>query len=77
LAIVAYNAPVTTEDVARLRGKPSGHVLLQLVRRQLLRVERDATLPRRVRYSTTPRFLQLFGLESLDELPQSQDLEQG
>jgi segregation and condensation protein B len=77
LAIVAYNAPVTTEDVGRLRGKPSGHVLLQLVRRQLLRVERDATLPRRVRYSTTPRFLQLFGLESLDELPQSQDLEQG
>jgi segregation and condensation protein B len=75
LAIVAYNAPVTADDIARLRGKPSGHVLLQLVRRQLLRIEREAGPPRRVKYFTTPRFLQLFRLESLAELPQSHDLE--
>jgi chromosome segregation and condensation protein ScpB len=47
-----------------------------LVRRQLLAVERESGRPRRVRYRTTPRFLELFGLSNLDELPRSQDLEQ-
>ncbi len=75
LAAVAYNQPISSEDVARLRGTASGHVLTQLVRRQLLRLERTEARPRRLVYSTTDKFLQLFGLESLAELPRSQDLE--
>jgi segregation and condensation protein B len=76
LAIVAYHAPISAEEVNRLRGKPSGSILLQLVRRQLLRVERDSQKPRQMRYNPTPRFLALFGLTSLDELPRSKELEQ-
>jgi segregation and condensation protein B len=76
LAIVAYHEPITADEISRLRGKPGGHVLLGLVRRQLLRLERDGEKPRRVRYFTTPRFLELFGLTSLADLPQSRDLEQ-
>jgi segregation and condensation protein B len=75
LAIVAYRQPLSSDEVGRLRGTPSGHVLAQLVRRQLLRIERDADKPRKPQYYTTDRFLELFGLESLEELPQAEDVE--
>jgi len=73
LALVAYHEPLTRDEVGRLRNTPSGAVLSQLVRRQLLRQERSEAAPRVVRYRTTQRFLDLFGLESLADLPQSQD----
>ncbi len=75
LAAVAYNEPVTGDEVARLRGAASGHVLAQLVRRQLLRVDRSQSKPRRTMYYTTERFLDLFGLESLADLPRSGELQ--
>ena len=74
LAIVAYRQPLTAEEVAHLRGLKSGHLLAQLVRRQLLRVERRPG-QRGGHYYTTDRFLRLFGLESLQDLPQAEDLE--
>ncbi len=73
LAIVAYQQGLTRESVDRLRGRPSGALLSQLVRRQLLRVERPEKKPRTPRYFTTNRFLELFGLASLDELPRHPD----
>lgn len=75
LSIVAYNGPQTAETIGRLRGRPSGPILSQLVRRQLLRVERDAGPPRVARYQTTQRFLDLFGIASLSDLPRSEDLD--
>ena len=75
LAIVAYRQPVRAEEVNELRGTPSGPILVQLVRRQLLRMERPDPGPRIPQYSTTERFLRLFGLESLDDLPPSEDLD--
>ena len=71
LAIVAYRQPLTREDVDALRGRPSGALLAQLVRRQLLRVERSHDQPRTPRFCTTDRFLQLFGLHGLGDLPQT------
>lgn len=73
LALVAYQQPVTGETIARARGKPSNHVLAQLVRRGLLRVERREPKRRTPHYCTTDRFLQLFNLESLDDLPHGED----
>jgi segregation and condensation protein B len=75
LSIIAYGGPQTAEDVARQRGTPSGAILSQLVRRQLLAIERPESSPRRAHYRTTQRFLDLFGLASLDDLPRSQDLD--
>jgi segregation and condensation protein B len=75
LAIIAYNQPVTAEQIDRLRGKPSGQILSQLVRRDLLRIERPAEKKAKPTYSTTSRFLDLFGLDGLQELPRSQELE--
>lgn len=76
LAIVAYQQPLPAEEISRLRGKPTAHVLSQLVHRGLLRIERVQVEKRRVaRYRTTERFLELFGLSSLEDLPQSEDLQ--
>lgn len=75
LAIIAYRQPISAEDVSKLRGFPSGHLLTQLVRRRLLEVQRSPESPRTPVYSTTARFLQLFGLEDLGDLPQSEDLD--
>lgn len=75
LSLIAYNGPQTADELARLRGRPSGAVLSQLVRRQLVRVERDPENRRLTRYHTTPRFLTLLGIASLDDLPRSHDIE--
>ncbi len=75
LAIVAYRQPITADEVNRLRGVPSGAVLSHLVRRRLLRLERPAHAPRKAFYRTTERFLALFGLKSLADLPQSEEAE--
>ncbi len=73
LALVAYRQPITGKSVSELRGHPSSTVLAQLVRRQLLRIDRPEGKPRTPLYHTTDRFLQLFGLDRLDDLPRSQD----
>ncbi|OHB68768.1 MAG: hypothetical protein A2V70_01890 [Planctomycetes bacterium RBG_13_63_9] len=75
LAVVAYQQPLTSEQIGQLRGKPSSHVLSQLVRRGLLRIERRDPKRRTASYFTTDRFLELFGMESLDDLPQSEELD--
>jgi len=73
LAIVAYRQPVTAEQVSQLRTRPAGPVLAQLVRRRLLRVDRSQENPRIAHYYTTDRFLDLFSLDSLGDLPRSDD----
>jgi segregation and condensation protein B len=76
LAVVAYRQPLTAEQIGQMRDKPSGHVLSQLVRRGLLRIERMKTKRRTAQYYTTDRFLKLFNLESLDDFPRSEGLDQ-
>jgi segregation and condensation protein B len=73
LSVLAYNQPATVERLNELRGLPSGAALAILVRRRLVRVDRPADGP--PQYSTTDRFLRLFGLESLDALPRAEELE--
>ena len=74
LAIVAYQQPISAAAINKLRGKPTNHLLTQLVRRGLLRVERHEG-GKAQSYFTTDRFLELFGLQSLGDLPQSEELD--
>lgn len=74
LAAVAYHQPISGDRVSELRGSPSGAILSQLVRRELLEIRRDPG-ERKQRYATTARFLEFFGLTSLDDLPRGQDVE--
>ncbi|MBI2804769.1 MAG: SMC-Scp complex subunit ScpB [Planctomycetes bacterium] len=77
LALVAYRQPIVKGDVDAMRGADSGSLLRQLVRRGLIHI-----LPihggsaRDVAYGTTGRFLEMFGLQSLDDLPRTHDLQQ-
>ena len=76
LALVAYRQPATKQEIDGLRGSDSGALLRQLVRRGLVAVvHRGDSAQREVTYGTTPRFLELFRLRSLDDLPQTQDLQ--
>ncbi len=73
LSLVAYQPGITAQKVQDQRGRESGPLLNQLVRRQLLRMERvkppegGRAIPH---YHPTERFLVLFGLETLEDLPQ-------
>ena len=76
LALVAYRQPATKMEIDSLRGAESAALLRQLVRRSLIQiVYRAEAEHREVSYGTTQRFLELFGLQSLDDLPKTQELE--
>lgn len=74
LALVAYRQPITPEEIEELGKSKPGPLLRQLLRRELISLERDTENRKRVTYSTTKRFLSLFGLGSLEELPQADEL---
>lgn len=75
LAIVAYRQPVTRADVEAIRGVGSNDVLERLLERGLIRLAgRDDSLGRPTLYETTKKFLQLFGLKSLRDLPPAEGL---
>ncbi len=74
LALTAYRQPVGKEEIDSLRGAESGAALRQLVRLGLVAVQRGDAAQPEAAYRTTPRFLSVFGLRSLDDLPRTQDL---
>lgn len=76
LSLVAYQPGITREQLDEQRGQPSGNVLNQLVRRELLEIRREAGENKTcVCYYPTARLLRLAGLESLDDLPQAEELD--
>jgi segregation and condensation protein B len=75
LAIVAYRQPVTRSQIEAIRGVHSGGVLRTLVRRGLLEeIGRGETVGRPILYGVSFDFLQQFGLTSVQDLPQWEDL---
>lgn len=74
LALVAYRQPITQEEIITLGKSNPGGVLRQLLRRQIIELHRDEEDRKRVTYSTTQRFLSVFGIGSIDELPQADEL---
>lgn len=75
LAVIAYRQPVPRADIEAIRGVNCGEILRQLMERELVRIGgRSDELGRPYLYATTKRFLQVFGLVSLDELPRAEAL---
>jgi segregation and condensation protein B len=75
LAVVAYRQPVLRAEVEAIRGVQSGDILRQLMERDLVRISgRAEELGRPLTYGTTKRFLQVFGLRHLNELPRAEIL---
>ncbi|MBE6138451.1 MAG: SMC-Scp complex subunit ScpB [Firmicutes bacterium] len=70
LAIIAYNEPITRIQIDEIRGVNSSYALRRLVLKELVIESGRSELPGRpILYSTTSKFLDYFGLSSLEELP--------
>lgn len=71
LAIVAYKQPVVKIEIDQIRGVESGHLLRALMEKGLVNFEGKAeNLPGKpMQYGTTRKFLEIFGLRNLKELP--------
>src|SRR6202011_3083185 len=75
LAIIAYRQPITRADVEAVRGVNIDGVLQTLMERGLVKIAGRAEIPGRpLLYETTQFFLDHFGLRSLDELPNVEEL---
>jgi segregation and condensation protein B len=70
LAIVAYRQPIMRADIEAIRGVQCGDTLRLLMEKILVKIAgRHDSLGRPVLYGTTKKFLQVFGLKSLKDLP--------
>ena len=70
LAVAAYRQPVLRAEIEAVRGVQCGELLKVLMERDLLRiVGRSEELGRPYLYGTTRKFLQVFGLQRLEQLP--------
>ena len=78
LAIVAYKQPCTRADVEAIRGVAAGDLLNRLRENNLVKITgRAEDLGRPMLYGTTKHFLEVFGLASLEDLPQVEALQSG
>ena len=73
LAVVAYLGPVSRPEIARIRGVAADSAVAGLVDRGLI-AEAGREQGGAIRYSTTPLFERVFGLQGLGELPRLDDL---
>ncbi|MFQ5951920.1 MAG: SMC-Scp complex subunit ScpB [Candidatus Omnitrophota bacterium] len=74
LAIVAYKQPITRAEIEGIRGVNVGGVLKTLLDKELVQVNgRKDAVGKPLIYGTSKRFLELFGLNSLEDLPQLMD----
>lgn len=76
LSIIAYKQPVTKKDIDVVRGVDSARAIKHLMERRLVEIAgRNGDAGRRMVFRTTPRFLEVYGLKSLDDLPTYKDIE--
>jgi segregation and condensation protein B len=74
LAIVAYKQPILRADIEAIRGVACGETIRNLMEKRLVNIAGRAEEPGRpILYGTTKRFLEVFGLNTVKDLPQSED----
>ncbi len=77
LAIIAYKQPVTRAEIEHVRGVDAGPLLRGLLERRLVRIAGHREVPGRpILYATTPRFLEVFSLAGLSDLPTLREIEE-
>jgi len=68
---------VTRAEIEHVRGVDAGPLLRSLLERRLVRIAGHREVPGRpILYATTPRFLEVFGLASLSDLPTLREIEE-
>jgi len=74
IAIIAYNQPITRAEIDKIRGVDSGGVIKNLLERNLIKIMGRKNVPGRpFLLGTTKRFLEVFGLEKLADMPSLKD----
>ncbi|MBC7691168.1 MAG: SMC-Scp complex subunit ScpB [Methylotenera sp.] len=77
LAIIAYRQPVLKDEIDKVRGVDSSHFVRGLMEKKLIRISgRSELVGRPMLYSTSPEFLEVFGLKDLAAMPSLHELEQ-
>jgi segregation and condensation protein B len=77
LAVIAYRQPVTRAEIEHVRGVDVGAVLRSLLERRLVRIAGHREVAGRpMLYATTRRFLEVFGLARIEDLPTLRDLQE-
>jgi segregation and condensation protein B len=75
LAVIAYKQPVMRADIEAIRGVAAGEMIRGLMYKGLVKiVGRAEVLGRPMLYGTTKKFLEIFGLNSLKDLPKVEEL---
>ncbi len=74
LAIIAYKQPVTKGEVEQIRGVNCDYTIQKLLEKELVAITGRSEGPGRpLLYGTSQKFMDYFGLKSLDELPKPKD----
>ncbi|NPB09998.1 MAG: SMC-Scp complex subunit ScpB [Thermodesulfobacteria bacterium] len=76
LAIIAYKQPVTKAEIEAIRGVDSAGAIKTLLEKGLIKISGRKDVPGRpLLYATTTKFLEVFGLKDLKDLPKLKELE--
>lgn len=77
VAIIAYKQPITKPEIESIRGVNVDYVLHNLLEKELVTVTgRAETVGRPLLYGTTQKFLKIFALKSLDDLPKLREIDE-
>jgi segregation and condensation protein B len=77
LAIVAYRQPIVKAEIESIRGVDVGAPLKGLLEKKLVRIVGRKDVPGRpIIYGTTKKFLEVFNLKDLSELPTLRELKE-
>ena len=77
LSIIAFEQPCAKMQVDEIRGVDSGHLLRNLLDKELICMAGQSDLPGKpFLYKTSQKFLEIFGLKHLKDLPSIKDLEE-
>jgi segregation and condensation protein B len=75
LSIIAYHQPVTQAEISAIRGVDSTYCLKTLLQKKLIKIVGRKKAPGNpLIYRTSERFLQYFGLNTLDDLPKEEEI---
>lgn len=77
LAVIAYRQPVVKSDIDKIRGVDAGGAIKKLLEKKLIRIMGRKDVPGKpMIYGTTKKFLEVYNLQDLSDLPTLQELKE-
>jgi segregation and condensation protein B len=74
LSIIAYKQPITKGEVEQIRGVNSDYSVQKLLEKELIEIKgKSEGVGKPLIYGTSPKFMEYFGINSLQDLPQPKD----